>query len=65
MSKKINHTDKIFVAGANGLAGSSIVRSLKKYGYGNKQLGGELLTPTRKDLDNIWAYINFHLNFKI
>ena len=51
MSKKINHTDKIFVAGANGLAGSSIIRSLKKYGYGNKKLGGELLTPTRKDLD--------------
>ena len=51
MKKKIKHNDKIFVAGANGLAGSSIVRSLKKYGYGNKELGGELLTPSRKDLD--------------
>jgi len=51
MEKKIKHSDKIFVAGANGLAGSSIVRSLKKYGYGNKKLGGELLTPSRKDLN--------------
>tara|TARA_B100000242_G_scaffold169118_2_gene121009 strand:+ start:6319 stop:7338 length:1020 start_codon:yes stop_codon:yes gene_type:complete len=51
MQKKIKHNDKIFVAGANGLAGSSIVRSLKKYGYGNKELGGELLTPSRKDLN--------------
>ena len=51
MKTKINHSDKIFVAGANGLAGSSIVRSLKKYGYGNKEFGGEILTPSRKDLN--------------
>ena len=51
MKKRIKHNDKIFVAGANGLAGSSIVRSLKKYGYGNKEYGGELLTPSRKDLN--------------
>ena len=51
MKKKIKHSDKIFVAGGNGLAGSSIIRSLKKYGYGNKELGGDLLTPSRKDLN--------------
>ena len=51
MKTKINYSDKIFVAGANGLAGSSIVRSLKKYGYGNKEFGGKLLTPSRKDLN--------------
>ncbi len=51
MINKLKIDDKIFVAGANGLAGSSIVRSLKKYGYGNKDLGGELLTPSRKDLN--------------
>ncbi len=51
MGTKIKNSDKIFIAGANGLAGSSIVRSLKKYGYGNKELGGRLLTPTRQDLN--------------
>ena len=51
MEKKIKHSDKIFVAGGNGLAGSSIIRSLKKYGYGNKELGGDLLIPSRKDLN--------------
>tara|TARA_Y100001933_G_scaffold166260_1_gene164520 strand:+ start:26 stop:1045 length:1020 start_codon:yes stop_codon:yes gene_type:complete len=53
MRKKIQYSDKIFIAGANGLAGSSIVRSLKKYGYGNKELGGQLFTPSRKDLNLI------------
>ncbi len=43
-----NLTDKnsvIFVAGANGMVGSAIVRALKKQGYSN------ILTPSSKELD--------------
>ena len=36
---------KIFVAGANGMVGSAIVRELQKNGYEN------LLLPNSKDLD--------------
>ena len=64
MEKKIKHNDKFFVAGANGLAGSSIVRSLKKNNYGNKELGGELFTPSRKDL-NLSNLIEVQNWFKI
>ncbi len=51
MKKKISHNEKIFIAGSTGMAGSAIYRSLAKKGYGNKALGGSLLTPTRKELD--------------
>ena len=35
------------------MAGSAICRSLKKYGYGNKSLGGDLLKPSRRlNLEN-------------
>ena len=37
--------DNIFVAGHNGLVGSSIVRKLKMLGFDN------ILTRTRKELD--------------
>ena len=49
MTKRIFPNERIFIAGANGLAGSAICRSLKKYGYGNKSLGGDLLKPSRED----------------
>ena len=45
MSKKINKLSKIFIAGHNGLVGSSIVRRLKIYGYKN------ILTISKKKLD--------------
>ena len=48
---KIQLNDRIFVAGATGMAGSSIVRSLIRKGYGNKINKGKLLTPTRSELD--------------
>ena len=51
----INKAERIFVAGANGMAGSAIVRSLKKNNYGFKEFGGELLTPSRKEL-NLFNY---------
>ena len=49
--KKINLSEKFFVAGSAGMAGSAICRALKKKGYGSKEYGGEILTPTSKELD--------------
>ena len=45
MNKKINKFSKIFVAGHNGLVGSSIVRKLKEYGY------KKILTVSKKKID--------------
>ena len=49
--KQITHKEKIFIAGARGMAGSAIYKSLKKYGYGIRENGGQLLTPTRNELN--------------
>ncbi len=51
MKKYISKNEKIFIAGSSGMAGNAIVRSLKKAGYGDKNLNGELLLPTRKELN--------------
>ena len=51
MNKKIEKNDTIFIAGANGMVGSSVKRSLLKLGYGLKENNGALLTPSRKELD--------------
>ena len=51
MKNKISIDEKIFIAGASGMAGRAIYRSLIKKGYGNKKKGGTLLIPSRKDLD--------------
>ena len=51
MSKLISPSEKIFIAGASGMAGSAIYRNLKKKGYGNVDLGGEILMPTSKELN--------------
>ena len=59
----INKAERIFVAGANGMAGSAIVRSLKKNNYGSKEFGGELLTPSRKEL-NLFNYSEVEEWFK-
>ena len=47
----IQPKDRIFVAGARGMAGSAIVRALRRKGYGNPAEGGELLTPNRNELN--------------
>ena len=47
----IQPSDHIFVAGARGMAGSAIVRALKRSGYGDPAQGGALLTPSRQELD--------------
>ena len=49
--KMIKPDDHIFVAGARGMAGSAIVRALKRNGYGHSPEGGKLLTPNREELD--------------
>ena len=51
MSELISKNDKIFIAGATGLAGSAILRALKNNDYGNAKNGGSILTPSRKDLN--------------
>ena len=43
--------EKIFIAGAEGMVGSSIVRALKKAGYQDERFGGKILTPNRNQLD--------------
>ena len=51
MANKITKKDKILVAGARGMAGSAICRSLFRKGYGNTNESGELLLPSRDELD--------------
>ncbi len=51
--KKININEKIFVAGSNGMVGKSITNLLKKKGYGSKDSGGLILTPSRSELNLI------------
>ena len=47
----IQPSDRFFVASARGMAGSAIVRALRSRGYGNPAQGGELLTPTREEVN--------------
>ncbi len=51
MDKKIFKDDNIFVAGASGMAGSAICRSLSKNGYGDINNGGNLFTPSSNELN--------------
>ena len=55
MNNKIAKNERIFVAGAKGMAGSAICRSLLKKGYGQKENDGILLTPSRNEL-NLLSY---------
>ena len=48
---KISLHDKIFIAGANGMAGSAIKNSLIKSGYGGDKKKSLILTPSRKELN--------------
>ena len=49
-SKKISIEDKIFIAGARGMAGSAINKIFRNAGYGDKE-SGLILTPSRNELD--------------
>ena len=49
-SKLINLNERIFVAGSNGMVGSSVCRLLRSSGYGKKEHGGVILAPSKKEL---------------
>ena len=51
MKKEIFLDDKFFIAGASGMVGGAIYRKLKENGYGDNNKGGDILTPSRADLD--------------
>jgi len=51
MTQLISPTDRIFVAGRRGMAGSAICRALQRSGYGDPARGGALLTAGRDQLD--------------
>ena len=51
MANKISLSDKIFIAGANGMVGRAIERKLIKSGYGDERKGGKILTPSREELN--------------
>ena len=49
--KLIKKNERIFIAGSRGMAGSAILRSFQKGGYGNISNGGSIITPTSKELN--------------
>ena len=63
MKNNFTKRDKIFIAGASGMAGSSILRALKKKGYGSNENFETILIPRRKDL-NLLNFNEVNLWFK-
>ncbi len=51
MHKMISKQDRIYIAGSKGMAGRAIKNSLIKGGYGDKSIGGEIVTTNRSELD--------------
>ena len=51
MGKLIDINEKFFIAGANGMAGNAIYKTLTENNYGNIKNGGEIFTPNRKELN--------------
>ena len=49
--KFIKSSDRIFVAGANGMVGQSIYKTLIDKGYGKSEEGGCVFAPSRKELN--------------
>ena len=47
----INFGDRIFVAGASGMVGSSVCRMLNLAGYGNENCYGKIFAPLRNEVD--------------
>ena len=65
MRNKITLQENIFIAGATGMVGGALKKSLIEKGYGNIKSGGKILTPTRNELDllntsqvNSWFKLN-------
>ena len=63
MKNNFTKRDKIFIAGASGMAGSSILRALKNKGYGSNKNFENILIPRRKDL-NLLNFNEVNLWFK-
>lgn len=55
MQPLISPSDRIFVAGHRGMAGSAICRALLRKGYCQESEGGSLITVGREDLDLLQA----------
>jgi len=51
MSNLIRKEDSIFIAGGHGMVGKAIYKALINSGYGSQEKGGEILRPSRKELD--------------
>ena len=51
MTKLINKNERIFIAGGYGMVGSAIYNKLLESGYGKNCNGGEILRPSREELD--------------
>ncbi len=51
MTKLINLSDSFFIAGGSGMVGKAIYKVLSKKGYGKEENGGEILKPSRSELD--------------
>ena len=63
MKNNFTKKDKIFIAGASGMVGSSILRALKNKGYGSNKNFENILIPRRKDL-NLLNFNEVNLWFK-
>ena len=65
MSNIISKRDKIFIAGASGMAGRAIKKAFLRMGYGDISKGGKLLTPNRQELDllNLEKVDNWFKNY--
>ena len=66
MKKLISLDDNIFIAGGSGMLGSSLQKTLMNAGYGNKSEGGNLFTPSRKELNllNYDEVLNWYKTFR-
>ena len=51
MKKNISLSERIFIAGSTGMVGKALKRAFINSGYGQTENNGELLTPTRKELN--------------
>ena len=51
MNRQIKKSERIFIAGANGMVGNSIKRNLISSGYGLNEQKGLILTPSRQELN--------------
>jgi len=64
MFKEKDQFEKIFIAGANGMVGSSIKKALLNSGFRNKKINQQLLSPSRIELD-LSSYVDLNNWFKI